>query len=44
MRRFPSTDALPFAARHFLTSVATGLTAIGIVNHLRWLRAPVTGR
>ena len=44
MRRFARPTALPFAVRHFLTSLATGLTAIGIVNHLRWLRAPVTGR
>jgi hypothetical protein len=28
----------------FLTSFAAGLTAIGIVNFIRWLRAPVTGR
>ena len=30
-------------ARQFLLSVTAGLTAIGIVNLLRWLRDPVTG-
>ena len=29
--------------RQFLTSFAAGMTAIGIVNLLRWLRAPVVG-
>jgi hypothetical protein len=40
----PSALRLPTAARQFLTSFAAGLTAIGIVNLVRWLRAPATGR
>ncbi|HEU5318869.1 MAG TPA: hypothetical protein VFX49_22335 [Chloroflexota bacterium] len=35
---------LPTGVRQFLTSFAAGLTAIGLVNLVRWLRAPVTGR
>lgn len=30
--------------RQFLTSFAAGLTAIGLVNLVRWLRDPVIGR
>jgi hypothetical protein len=32
------------ALQQFLTSLAAGVTAIGIVNLLRWLRAPVVDR
>jgi hypothetical protein len=32
------------ALQRFLTSLAAGVTAIGIVNLLRWLRAPVVDR
>jgi hypothetical protein len=39
MRALPSNPV----ARQFLTSFAAGLTAIGIVNFLKWLRAPALG-
>lgn len=39
-----AASRLPTGVRQFLTSFAAGLTAIGLVTLVRWLRAPITGR